>query len=482
MRPNRKQHRPLAPSRGLVGVAVAAAALIMAGCASTDVERQLDATTRIASDSGATGARWLVNDSQRAAARAEVERLLAQPLDADGAVRVALAASPKVQAALSEHAARVASGGAMARLGNPTFALERLTQGDTRELTRVLSVGLADFITLPQRRARADTRAQSDAVRTAGEILSLATEARTAWIHAVAAAQAARYYADVRDAALAAAELARRMESVGNFNRLARAREQAFYADASTQLARAQHAAFATREKLVRTLGLDASQAARLTLPSRLPDLPASARDERGVATRAFDDRLDVRLARAELEAIARDNGVSNVSHWINGLHLAAIRKAETGEERWRGFELEFPLPIFDWGDARRAAARAAYMAQAQRTAQVAVDAQSHVAEAYHAYRTSYDIARHYRDEIVPLRQAIAEENLLRYNGMLIGVFELLADARAQVASVIAAVDAQRDFWLADAALTATLAGHAGATLSPRAPTVSAPAGDPAGH
>ena len=56
--------------------------------------------------------------------------------------------------------------------------------------------------------------------------------------------------------------------------------------------------------------------------------------------------------------------------------------------------------------------------------------------EAYHAYRAAYDIARHYRDEIVPLRKRIADENLLRYNGMLIGVFELLADARAQIASV----------------------------------------------
>jgi hypothetical protein len=42
----------------------------------------------------------------------------------------------------------------------------------------------------------------------------------------------------------------------------------------------------------------------------------------------------------------------------------------------------------------------------------------------------------------VPLRKQIAEENLLRYNGMLIGVFELLADARAQIASVNAAIEA----------------------------------------
>jgi len=49
---------------------------------------------------------------------------------------------------------------------------------------------------------------------------------------------------------------------------------------------------------------------------------------------------------------------------------------------------------------------------------------------------------------------------VLRYNGMLIGVFELLADARLQIASVQASIDALRDFWLADADLDAALVGR----------------------
>ena len=61
-------------------------------------------------------------------------------------------------------------------------------------------------------------------------------------------------------------------------------------------------------------------------------------------------------------------------------------------------------------------------------------------------------IARHYRNEVVPLRQNITEESVLQYNGMLIGVFELLAAARAQSASVVQAIEAERDFWRAVAA------------------------------
>ena len=57
------------------------------------------------------------------------------------------------------------------------------------------------------------------------------------------------------------------------------------------------------------------------------------------------------------------------------------------------------------------------------------------------------------------LRQAMADENVLRYNGMLIGVFELLAEARDQIASVSNAINAQQQFWLADAALAASVIG-----------------------
>ena len=132
------------------------------------------------------------------------------------------------------------------------------------------------------------------------------------------------------------------------------------------------------------------------------------------------------------------------------------------------------PLPIFDFGDATRSRAQSTYMAALNRTAQLTVEASSRVREDYGAYRTAYDIARHYRDEIVPLRKTIAEENILRYNGMLIGVFELLADSREQITIVMQAIEAQRDFWLANAALQTSLIGG---PMSAAAMTTEAGAG-----
>jgi outer membrane protein TolC len=116
-----------------------------------------------------------------------------------------------------------------------------------------------------------------------------------------------------------------------------------------------------------------------------------------------------------------------------------------------------------------------------KRAEQAAVDARSEVREAYGAYRSAYDIARHHRDEIVPLRKQILDENVLRYNGMLIGVFELLADARTQIASVNASIEALRDFWLAEVDLEMALVGKP--ALTPAAmPAAAAAAGGGDAH
>ena len=98
--------------------------------------------------------------------------------------------------------------------------------------------------------------------------------------------------------------------------------------------------------------------------------------------------------------------------------------------------------------------------------AQTAINARSEARESYADYRASYDLARHYRDQVLPARKKLADETLLRYNGMLMSVFELLADARAQIAGVNAAIDAQRDFWIAETDLQAAISGSGGSSLS----------------
>ena len=253
------------------------------------------------------------------------------------------------------------------------------------------------------------------------------------------------------------------MQQVGNFSKLQRARQHVFYADAIAQLALARHAATAEREELVRQLGLDEAQTARLKLPERLPDLPEQARVAAELSTAAMQQRLDVQQARLQLDGAGKAQGLSLLNTLADvevGIRRDTVTDTHSGQSSERkGYEVAIRLPLFDWGGAQRAAMNAQTLAAANQYESVLRAAAPQLRTSYSAYRTSYDLARHYRDEIVPLRKTMGEENVLRYNAMLIGVFELLADTREQINSVVASINAQQQFWLADAGLSTALLG-----------------------
>jgi outer membrane protein TolC len=181
-----------------------------------------------------------------------------------------------------------------------------------------------------------------------------------------------------------------------------------------------------------------------------LPDLPKVPQEQPAIEADGLNQRLDLQLARKEVDGLAKSLGLTKATRFVNVLETSYLRDTATGEPRRSGFEVEVSIPIFDFGEAKVASAEATYLQAVNRVSEIAINARSQIREAYHAYRTTYQLARHYRDEIVPLRKKISDENLLRYNGMLISVFDLMADARQQMASVNGAIEALRDFWLAE--------------------------------
>ena len=408
--------------------------------------------------------KWARSDAERATLHARADELLAQPLTVDAAVQLALFNNRGLQARFFDLGISEADLVQAGRLPNPHFAMLRASRAEngSREYTieQTLTFNVFALLTMPlavevERRNFAQTRRLAVI-----EVARLAADTRQAYFTAVAAEESVRYRRKVQQAAQAGAELARRMAQVGNFSTLRQAREQAFYADAALNLARTEQAASASRERLARLLGLPEQSA--FQLPERLPDLPKTVDELPVLEQAALDQRLDLQAIRLETDALARNLGLSRATRLINVLEVGPARVLEGARDSGykKGYEISFELPIFDWGGAKVAKAEAIYMQAVERAAEAATNARSEVRQSYHAYRTHYDIARHYRDEIVPLHQRIAEENVLRYNGMLIGVFELVADARVQITSVNSYIETLRDFWIAEGDLQMAMIGQ----------------------
>ena len=462
---------PFAP-RTLV-LAVMSAALL-GGCASFSKDGGFDAVQSATQSHIQKEVVWTRDDAARAQAQARVDALLAQPLSAEDAVQIALLNNPGLQSAFNTLGIAEADWVSAQRLPNPGFSIGRITRGSEVEWERSLHLNLARLLTMPMRveiEQRLFEQTRNELIL---NVLRLAADTRKAWIIAVTANQTAQYQQQAMDAAEAGADLARRMAQVGNWSKLKQAREHAFYADAALAVARAEGAKLQARERLVRQLGLE--RADKLKLPDRLPDLPPSLPALANVEQQAMDSRLDLQMTKLQTEALARNLGLTRSTRLINVLELGIINNGSNEAPQQRGYEISFELPLFDWGQSRVVAAESRYRQALERARETAVNARSEVREAYAMQQGQYAIARHLRDEVVPLKKRISDENLLRYNGMLIGVFELLADARSQIASVNAAIEAQRDYWLAESDLQMALVGSPGMMAAPPASSASAEA------
>ncbi|MEH3086426.1 MAG: TolC family protein [Xylophilus ampelinus] len=442
--------------------ALCCASLLLAGCASVSPDGMRGSV------GGLVGPRIGVEAPLAppgADADAAVDALLRAPLTEEAAVRIALLQGPALQASLAALGIAEADRVQASRLPNPVFSIARLAEGSEREIERSLAISLLGVLTLPWRAELAGRQLEAARLQTALDVVRLAAEVRRAWIRAVAAAQSAAAAERLQEASEAGAELARRMARTGNWSTLQQARQQLALAESAAGLARARQAAVREREALTRLLGLWGGRT-DYRLPDRLPGLPGpeALTDGATVESAALRERLDVRGALVRNRRYAASLGYVRAVGYLDGLDIGYRRdvttdRADGGRSVQQGWRLAVPVPVFDWGGARRARARALYLQSAAQVGAVAVRARSEARAAWLAWRTAYDLARSQRDEVVPLRSHIADETVLRYNGMLVSVWEVLAEARASLAAVDAATAAERDFWLADTDLRLALTG-----------------------
>ncbi len=441
--------------------AALAVALSLSGCASWSERGAIEPLHAQLTPHLADAATTLTlqrDDNAIRTAAAQADALLQAPLDADGAVRVALLLHRGLQARL--HALGVSEAERLQAVGwpNPRLSVSRLARGSERETEWSLGLELGHWLLRPWISDLEDRRLAGERQQVALAVLEHLTLVRQSYYQAVAAEQTLRTLTRWHDAADTGATLARRLEQAGNFSPVQRAREQALAAEGRLQRIRAHLAAQAGRERLARHLGLG-DRPEVLRLPEQLPELPQHLPERPALERQALAERLDVQAARQQLERQARELGAGRLRGFVNALELSAIRSTSNEAPTQTGWEVSFELPLFDWGGARAARAEALYGQHMHLAAQIAQEARSQVREAEATWRGAWHIARQYQDELLPLAREVSHQNLLRYNGMLIGPLELLASARSQMATLSESIQAQRDFWLAQTVLDQVLRG-----------------------
>lgn len=434
---------------------------LLAGCATLSPDSGMGLVQGSVSADIGQQVEKISSEEQAAGVKARVDSLLRRPLTADSAVQIALWNNRGLQAAFNDLGIADAQRLQASLPPNPRFSIARTTAPLALEIERQVTGSIFALATLPVRADIANDRFRGAQLKTLESTLKLAADTRRQYFRAIAANEQVRFLSQAKETAGATAELFKRLGESGGVNKLNQARDYVFYAETGAQLAQAKIQQRVEREKLIRQLGLWGADTGALKLPGSLPPLPrlVSARE---VEAEALKRRVDLQMARGDLNLLAKSYGLTQATRFISDVDLLARRTYDRalkddgagGFERERTIrrtlELEIEIPLFDFGQAKVAQAEESYMQAANRLAEKAVNVRSEAREAYQVWRGTRDVAALYLGQVLPLRKIIQDESLLQYNGMLIDVTQLIADARGKMLSQVAAINAKRDFWIAD--------------------------------
>jgi outer membrane protein TolC len=463
-----------------------ASAVLLSACRSFTPDGGMSTVAAVAGGGLNKSVVRIGSPADAARARYKVVRLLQAPLSADAAVQIALINNAGLQAAYHRLGVAEAVAVQASRPPLPSFSYDWVKTSIELDIERQIVASVLSLATWPARSKLAGVRFEQAELRAAEETLRLAAETRRAYIRAVAARQILAALDAAKESADAAATLAEKLTETGALNKLDLARRQVFATELDAQVAAARQEANATRERLTRLMGLWDGSELMSALPHMLPPMPGKSLNLAAVEQEAMDRRVDLEVARLEVEALARSFGLTRKTRLINVLDTGGTWKTQKDKSEPKadggGYTIALEVPLYDFGKARVREADERYLEAVNSLRALAVDARSQAREAYSAYSSARAIVAKYESEVLPLRQTISEQTELQYNAMQVDAFTLLETARANAAAKVASIQAMRDFWLAAADLSAVVLGGGSLSQSAGMIVAAADAGGAAEH
>ncbi|MFV8756172.1 TolC family protein [Nannocystaceae bacterium ST9] len=394
-----------------------------------------------------------------------IQAMLAQPLDVDTAVRIALLNNRPLRATLRELGIERGHLIEARTPTNPTFEFELLPERNSAYELRV-EYEISDLILAPLRAKVA--RAELEAARydAAGEVVELGFEVRQAYLGVQAAQQRLALGQRALDALAAGRDAAQALIDAGNINDLDAAMKIAAYERGRISVAMLEYEQVEARERLHRLLGLHGSDT-QWTIDAALPAAPETPPDLGEGENQAIAASLELAATRSRLEALARKTGLSRTEGWlpdiavdVHGLAGAPEGALQADGSRWRfGGGVSLSVPLADRNQGNTKAVEAQFDGLMERYVGLAIDVRSAARLARSRVDSAHARARHFAAVLMPAQQRIVDETVLQYDAMQLDVFALLASERDRLELALVEVDTIEDYWIALAAHDALMAG-----------------------
>ena len=386
--------------------------------------------------------------------------MLQDELTADEAVAIAVANNPRLQVTLAELGIARADLIEASTITNPVFEFELRVPGEPyRPYELRLAQSLIELIQLPRRRAAGRAAFDAAQMRVSSNVLRFAADVRSSYFDLIAATQHVAQSRTVAEAARTAAEVAVKQHRAENITDLDLENEQALYEQARLDHSRAERQLLLAREALTRNLGLrDASIEWRV--PEHFPALPASEQEQQQLEQLAAQQRLDLAIARREVEVAQRGVPLARLA-MLGEATLDVHYEREPSGEHTIGPGIEVPIPIFNTGRAARTRAEAQFLRARHTLTALESEASSQLRAARATLAEARARVEYYRDVLLPRRRRIVELTKLEHNAMLVGIFQLLQARQNEAQAQSDFIEAQREYWSARTDLDRALQGIA---------------------
>jgi cobalt-zinc-cadmium efflux system outer membrane protein len=435
--------------------------LFFSGCSSMTLDAGFDDIKATVEQRSAIQISWNNSTELDKQAAEKLLSLLKRKLAADDAVQIALLNNRDLQALYSDLGVAQADLVQAGLLGNPIFdaaVMFPISGGGRPDLELGAAMNFLNIFYIPLRKRVAAARFEEVKTRVAGSVLDFAGRVRSAFYAYQADEQMLELRQTIVQALNASLEIARRLSEAGNITDLDFARERAQWEAGKLAVRSAEIALRQSREELNIVMGLWGEQL-QWQSDGRLPDLPEQPVSTKDIERRALEQSLDLADARQRIAATGQQLGLTR---WTTLLpELSAGPQAERNDGEWEiGPRLDFPIPLFDQGQARVGRG----VAELRRARQEYYGAAVRIRATARALRDRVDGARdralYYRDILLPLHERIVNETQLQYNAMQLGPFQLLRAREQQIQTAVAYIESLRDYWLARADVEQILSGR----------------------
>lgn len=389
-----------------------------------------------------------------------VKRMLQQELTVDTAVQIALLNNSEIQATFEEVGVAQADLVQAGLFQNPIFdGYIRFPNQPSLELNTAFSVTqcFLDLFLIPLRKKIAAVELEQAQFRVANAVLNLAFEVQETFYSLAAEKSKNALLATLVQATGVANQLAIAQREQGNINDINLHVYVNEYLVSNVDFTQSQTTIIHLRQKMNRLLGLSSCDLC-WQMSKDLPEIPCEEVSSDCLESVALSQRLDLKVARLEVERTARMLGIKQ---WWAYTNISAGFSTEHEAEGFQesGVAVAGSIPIFNYGQADRARLYSLLRQRHSRLKTLEIDVLSEVRSARDRLVVNRNLVLTYQRELLPFQKNLVATSQKFYNTMTLSVYKLLQAKKQELQMEIEYQLNLRDYWLSRVALERSVGG-----------------------